>query len=75
MVLMQNPDVTNAEDLIVEIVRDSRKPLSPAEVLDIIRSRDVRDDVARAALWFLLDRRIIVLTPGWRVAMPHPTSL
>lgn len=75
MVLTREPAVTDAESLILETVRDNDGLLSPAGVIDTVRQRfNVRDDIARAALWFLLDRRSIVLTPGWRVATPQATG-
>ena len=61
--------IAEAEDMILEAVRDHSGSYTPGEVVKIVRKKgDIREDVARAALWFLLDRRSIVLTPNWRVA-------
>jgi len=68
--------IAEAEEMILEAVRDHNGSYTPGEVVRIVRKRsDIREDVARAALWFLLDRRSIVLTPNWRVAaVPKPAS-
>lgn len=75
MVLTREPAVTDAESLILKTVQEHDGRYSPAEVIEVVRQgANVRDDIVRAALWFLLDRRSIVLTPGWRVATPHASS-
>lgn len=71
MALMRDPNVTQAEFHVLETVRKQDGQLSPVQVIDAIRKNfNVRDDVARAALWFLIDRHAIVITRDWRIATP-----
>lgn len=71
MALTRDPSVAKAELHVLETVREHDGQMSPAQIIDAIRERfGVRDDVARAALWFLIDRHSIVITRDWRIATP-----
>lgn len=71
MALMRDPAVTQAEFHVLEMVREHDGQLTPVQVIDTIRHRfNVRDDVARAALWFLINHHAIVITRDWRTATP-----
>lgn len=55
-------DIERAELQLEQFVGDSLEPASPVSAIKRLRSLGISEEVARAAIWFLLDRDRLSLT-------------
>jgi hypothetical protein len=68
--------LVEAEATIRNAVREHSGRYTPSQLIQQLRtSANLRDDVARVALWYLLDRREILLTSDWRLDAPDSPAL
>jgi hypothetical protein len=64
-------ELVQAQEDLLKIVKGSVTPLSPAEIFAKLEEKRYRQDVARLALHYSLDRRILELTPQWTVLVAN----
>ncbi len=63
-------DVTleQAETKIRQTVQGSNEAYSPIELIRHLTREGMGEDIVRVAIWYLLDRHEIELTPDWKLA-------
>lgn len=50
------------ESAIIEVLESYGEPMSPLVLVDALKKRNLKEDVVRAAMWYLIDRDEIDLT-------------
>lgn len=71
MIVARDHALIEAEATIRNAVREHSGQYTPSQLIQQLRtSSDLRDEIARVALWYLLDRREILLTSDWRLDAP-----
>lgn len=60
--VLQDAVREDAEQQVLAIVIDEGRSYSPVDVIRELRERGVSESMARAAIWFLIDRYQIDLT-------------
>ena len=72
--VVANEELKHVEESIVELVQASDRPYRPVDVVRELRQRGFREDLIRAAVWFLVDARRITFTRD-RTLGPVPETL
>ena len=63
-------EIEHAEDQLEQIVLRSPQPTSPASAIGELKSLGIREEIARASIWFLIDRGQLRLTEDRMLARP-----
>jgi hypothetical protein len=62
MMVLNNPELERAEQEALSILDQQSSPYSPVELIRDLRNQQVSESVARAAIWYLIDRYEVELT-------------
>jgi hypothetical protein len=62
MMVLSNPDLEKAEQQVLAILKRQTSPYSPVALLRELRDHQISEALARAAIWYLIDRYEIELT-------------
>lgn len=69
---LTNPELDNAEQQVISILSQQPAPYSPVDLIRDLRARSISEGMARAAIWYLIDRYEIELT--WDRQLKRVTS-
>lgn len=50
------------ENAIIDVLESYGEPMSPRALVDVLKERNLKEDIVRAAMWYLIDREEIDLT-------------
>ena len=62
MMVLNNPDLDRAEQQVLAILHRHASPYSPVALIQELRGHQISEGLARAAIWYLIDRYEIELT-------------
>lgn len=60
--VLSDQDLDMAEERILSILREEHEPVEPTKLFDQLADQGVSPLLARAAIWYLIDRAAIALT-------------
>lgn len=60
--VLSNPELDKAEQHVLSILDRQTSPYSPVELIRDLRAQSISESLARAAIWYLIDRYEIELT-------------
>lgn len=60
--VLSNPELERAEQEALSILDQQSSPYSPVDLIRDLRDRQISESVARAAIWYLIDRYEVELT-------------
>lgn len=60
--VLNNPELERAEQEALSILDQQSSPYSPVDLIRDLRNQQVSESVARAAIWYLIDRYEVELT-------------
>jgi hypothetical protein len=55
-------ELNRVEQAILEELQASSAPMSPYDLVAALKKHNLKEDIIRAAMWYLIDRREIDLT-------------
>lgn len=61
--VLEDKQLDQTETQVLAELDRSGKPYHPRELIDHLRAQDVSEALARAAIWYLIDRHEVELTP------------
>jgi hypothetical protein len=70
----ENPQLVEAEQEILSILQQHSSPYPPVELIRDLRQRRIPEALARAAIWYLIDRYEIELTWDRRLRRVSPEA-
>jgi hypothetical protein len=57
------------ENAVLETLREARYPYAPKDLIERLKDRGYPDDIIRTAIWYLVDRMQVSLTPEFHFAL------
>jgi hypothetical protein len=66
--------LAEVEQEILNTLNEAREPYAPKELIDELTRRNFSDEIIRRAIWYLVDRKQIRLTPEFRFAALEPVG-
>ena len=61
-------ELREVEQELLATLQEAGGPYAPAKLIDDLKRSGRREDVIRAAMWFLIDRGLIWLTPDRKLS-------
>ena len=61
-VVLTDEQLEQAEERVLKVLENSHEPYSPLQLIDQLKAQQISEFLARAAIWYLIDRNEVELT-------------